>query len=113
MGRQRDWRGDRGTGRGPADRADRPPLPQAPRTADRRLMHWLLVFFGAGLGAVARHGMNRAGLALLGPGFPWWTLGVNVLGSFLIGLLAGLFAGWETGHNARLFLTTGFLGGFT
>lgn len=76
-------------------------------------MHWLLVFFGAGLGAVARHGMNRAGLALLGPGFPWWTLGVNVLGSFLIGLLAGLFAGWETGHNARLFLTTGFLGGFT
>ena len=76
-------------------------------------MHWLLVFVGGGLGAAARHGMNRAGLALLGPGFPWWTLTVNVLGSFLIGLLAGLFGAMETGHNARLFLVTGVLGGFT
>ena len=76
-------------------------------------MHWLLVFIGGGLGSVARHGVNRAGLALLGPGFPWWTFAVNVLGSFLIGLLAGLFGALETGHNARLFLITGFLGGFT
>ena len=76
-------------------------------------MHWLLVFVGGGLGAMARHGINRAGLALLGPGFPWWTLAVNFLGSFLIGLLAGLFGAMETGHNLRLFLTTGFLGGFT
>jgi fluoride exporter len=76
-------------------------------------MHWLLVFVGGGLGAMTRHGVNRAALALVGPGFPWWTLAVNVLGSFLIGLLAGLFGAMETGHNARLFLTTGFLGGFT
>ena len=76
-------------------------------------MHWLLVFIGGGLGSVARHGINRAGLALLGPGFPWWTLTVNVVGSFLIGLLAGLFGALETGQNARLFLITGFLGGFT
>lgn len=76
-------------------------------------MHWLLVFVGGGLGAMARHGANRAGLALLGPGFPWWTLAVNVAGSLMIGLLAGLFGALETGHNARLFLITGFLGGFT
>ena len=76
-------------------------------------MHWLLVFIGGGLGAVARHGVNRAGLAMLGPGFPWWTFAVNVAGCFLIGLLAGLFGSLETGHNARLFLITGFLGGFT
>lgn len=76
-------------------------------------MHWVLVFVGGGIGAVARHGVNRAGLALLGPGFPWWTLAVNVAGSFLIGLLAGMFGALETGHHARLFLTTGFLGGFT
>lgn len=74
---------------------------------------YLLVFIGGGLGAAARHGINRAGLALLGPGFPWWTLGINVLGSFLIGLAAGLFGAMETGHNMRLFLTTGVLGGFT
>ena len=76
-------------------------------------MHWLLVFFGGGMGAAARHAINRAGLALLGPGFPWWTLAVNVTGSFAIGLLAGLFGAMETGQNARLFLITGFLGGFT
>jgi CrcB protein len=76
-------------------------------------MHWLLVFVGGGLGAMARHAVGRAGLAMLGPGFPWWTLAVNVLGSFLIGLLAGLFGALETGHGARLFLVTGFLGGFT
>jgi CrcB protein len=74
---------------------------------------YMLVFIGGGLGAVARHGINRAGLALLGPGFPWWTLAVNVTGSFAIGLLAGLFGAWEAGHNLRLFLTTGVLGGFT
>jgi CrcB protein len=74
---------------------------------------YLLVFIGGGLGAVARHGVNRAGLALLGPGFPWWTMAVNIAGSFLIGLLAGLFGAMETGHNMRLFLTTGVLGGFT
>ena len=76
-------------------------------------MSWLLVFVGGGLGSLARHGINRAGLALIGPGFPWWTMAVNVAGSFLIGLLAGLFGGWETGQSARLFLITGFLGGFT
>jgi len=76
-------------------------------------MHWLLVFVGGGLGAMARHGVNRAGLATLGPGFPWWTLAVNVGGSLAIGLLAGLFGAMETGHNSRLFLITGFLGGFT
>ncbi len=74
---------------------------------------YLLVFLGGGLGAAARHGVNRAGLALLGGGFPWWTLAVNVVGCLLIGMLAGLFGTLETGQNARLFLTTGFLGGFT
>ena len=76
-------------------------------------MHWLLVFIGGGLGSLSRHAINRAGLAALGPGFPWWTFAVNVAGSFAIGLLAGLFGAMETGHHARLFLITGFLGGFT
>lgn len=74
---------------------------------------YLLVFFGGGLGAAARHVVNRIGLESLGPGFPWWTMAVNVTGSFAIGLAAGLFGAFETGHNLRLFLTTGFLGGFT
>ena len=76
-------------------------------------MHWLLVFVGGGLGAVSRHGVGRATLHWLGAGFPWGTLAVNVVGSFLIGLAVGLFDAFGTGQQTRLFLATGFLGGFT
>lgn len=76
-------------------------------------MHWLLVFVGGGLGAVSRHAVGRATLHAFGPGFPWGTLAVNVVGSFLIGLLIGLFSALGTGQPGRLFLVTGFLGGFT
>ena len=77
---------------------------------------WILVFLGGGLGAAARHGVNVAGTRLLGFGFPWATLTVNVVGSLLMGLIAGWLAfkagiGWS--QHLRLFLTTGFLGGFT
>lgn len=77
---------------------------------------WLLVFAGGGLGAAARHGVNLAGMRLLGIDFPWGTIFVNVVGSLIMGLIAGWLAfkagiGWS--QHLRLFLTTGFLGGFT
>ena len=77
-------------------------------------MGYILVFIGAGIGGALRHGVNLAAVRLLGYGFPFGTLVVNVLGSFLIGLLAGYFA-YRTGvsQHLRLFLTTGILGGFT
>lgn len=77
-------------------------------------MGYLIVFIGSGIGGALRHGVNLAAVRLLGYGFPFGTLVVNVLGSFLIGLLAGYFA-YRTGLNQhlRLFLTTGILGGFT
>jgi fluoride exporter len=74
----------------------------------------LLVFLGAGLGGVARYGVNQLAVAWLGLAFPWATLAVNVVGSFLMGLCAEVivarFGGWP---EARLFLMTGVLGGFT
>ena len=77
-------------------------------------MPYLIVFVGAGLGGALRHAVNVAAVRLLGSGFPFGTLIVNVLGSFLIGLLAGYFAFRpEVGQHLRLFLTTGLLGGFT
>lgn len=76
----------------------------------------LLVFVGGGIGAAARHGMNILIPRLLGSNFPWATMIENVLGSLLIGILAAFFAfkadaAWS--QHARLFLTTGILGGFT
>jgi fluoride exporter len=75
---------------------------------------FLIVFLGAGIGGALRHGVNLAAVRLFGYGFPFGTLVVNIVGSFLMGLCAGYF-GWRTGvpQHMRLFLTTGILGGFT
>jgi fluoride exporter len=77
-------------------------------------MGYLMVFVGAGIGGSLRHGVNLGAARLFGAGFPVGTMIVNVVGSFLIGLLAGYFT-CRTGvpQNTRLFLTTGILGGFT
>jgi len=79
------------------------------------VLGYALVFVGGGLGAAARHAVNRAAAGLGGPGYPAGTLIVNVTGSLVMGLLAGWFAsrGEMTTPEVRLFLTTGILGGFT
>ena len=75
-------------------------------------MNTLLVFLGAGLGGVLRHGVNLAALRL-GSGFPWGTLGINVVGSVLMGLVTGWLALRGGPPQTRLFVATGILGGFT
>ena len=75
---------------------------------------YLAVFVGGGLGAALRHAVNRAALAWFGPGFPYGTLTVNVVGGLLMGVLAELFLVKGGGSQEfRLFLITGLLGGFT
>lgn len=74
---------------------------------------FLIVFLGAGLGGAARHGVNLAVLRL-GLTAPVGTLAVNVVGSFLMGVLAEYFAlRAHLPQQWRLLLTTGVLGGFT
>lgn len=74
----------------------------------------LSVALGGALGASARYLFAAQALRLFGPNFPWGTLGVNVIGSFLIGALveAGALRLSLT-PEMRAFLVTGVLGGFT
>ena len=76
---------------------------------------YALVFIGGGVGAAARHWVNRVALSLVGPDYPAGTMIVNVTGSLAMGMLAAWFAfrGETTTAAERLFLTTGVLGGFT
>ena len=78
-------------------------------------MNYALVFLGGGLGAAARHGVNRFAFAVFGPMVPAGTLIVNVFGSFAMGLLIAALADVPggTSQHLRLFLATGVLGGFT
>jgi fluoride exporter len=69
---------------------------------------------GGALGSVSRYGFNHAITRLLGESFPWGILLINVLGSLLIGMVGAYWMVRSPGADvARLFLTTGFLGGFT
>ena len=70
------------------------------------------VALGGALGAMARYLAGMAALRALGPGFPWATLAVNVLGSFLMGILVVALAHFSANRLAP-FLMTGLLGGFT
>lgn len=78
-------------------------------------MDFLTVFLGAGVGGAIRHGVNLATVRLLpGVTFPVATLFINVLGSFLMGIIAESFVlRGSAEHPLRLLLTTGVLGGFT
>jgi len=74
----------------------------------------LFVAAGGAVGASARYLVGVASGRLLGFGFPWGTLTVNVLGCFLMGLLIEAMAlRWTVSNELRAFLTVGMLGGFT
>ena len=74
----------------------------------------LAIAVGGGLGSVVRHYVITAASGLWGQNFPYGTLLVNVLGSFIIGALMEITAQkWQVSLETRAFLVTGCLGGFT
>ena len=78
------------------------------------LRMWIPVFIGGGVGSLLRFGVQCAMHRWVVPFlFPWATLGVNVAGSFLIGLFYVWSARFHYPEDVRLFLTTGLCGGFT
>ncbi|MFM7027132.1 MAG: fluoride efflux transporter CrcB [Chakrabartia sp.] len=70
------------------------------------------VMFGGALGAAARY-LAASALGTRAGGWPLGTFCVNLLGGFLMGLLAALVLKGTASETARLFLGVGVLGGFT
>ena len=76
-------------------------------------MNVLLVAIGAAVGGVARYLIGGWLASLLGAGFPWGTVFVNVTGSFVIGVVLVLVQGGALPAGARPFVAVGILGGYT
>lgn len=78
------------------------------------MYHLALVAAGGAVGASLRHLVNLATLRLFGPGYPWGTLAVNVVGSLAMGLFVALLAlKFQGNASLRLLVATGIFGGFT
>jgi CrcB protein len=74
----------------------------------------LAVALGGAIGSVARYLVGIGSTKLFGLAFPWGTLIINIVGSFLIGAFAESFAlRWDAPQAMRVFLTVGICGGFT
>ena len=75
-----------------------------------KIMKFIYVFLAGGLGSLLRYAI---GIVLPSCFFPWTTAGINIIGSFAIGVLAGVGSkiGWN--DNLQIALTIGFCGGFT
>jgi CrcB protein len=77
---------------------------------------YLWIALGGALGTVARYWMTNAVAALTGPLFPWGTILINIIGSFIIGLVAHMTT--PVGRipipfDMRAFILVGICGGYT
>jgi len=79
------------------------------------MQNTLFVLFGGALGSIARYLVSTFANQRLQAGgmFPYGTLAVNLIGSFLAGLVFGLTIESEHQKTWRILLITGFMGGFT
>lgn len=80
------------------------------------MVTYLWIALGGALGTVARYWMTNAVAALTGPMFPWGTILINIIGSFIIGLVAHMTT--PVGRvpipfDMRAFILVGICGGYT
>ena len=74
----------------------------------------ILIGLAGGAGALSRYALAGLAQRLAGPGFPWGTFTVNMLGSLVFGLLWGLFENRiAISGETRIIILTGFMGAFT
>ena len=75
---------------------------------------WFWIGLGGAAGTLARYGLSTWCEQRLGDGFPYGTLAVNVIGSFLLGAIGEIAATTQLlSPTLRLSLSTGVMGGFT
>ena len=77
------------------------------------MLRFFYVGVGGAVGALLRYLVSGWIYRFAAGGFPWGTLAVNLIGSFIIGLLWGVFEISIISQNLRLFLFMGILGSFT
>lgn len=78
------------------------------------MLNYILVSAGAAIGGALRYGLSSFIQRNQSIIFPYGTLVVNVLGSFILGIIMFYLNEKELiGNEFRLFLTVGFCGGFT
>ncbi len=80
------------------------------------MVTYLWIALGSALGGMARYWMTLAMATVTGLQFPWGTIAINILGSFVIGFVAALTGAegrFDVPNDARLFVMTGLCGGFT
>jgi len=73
----------------------------------------IAVAIGGAIGAMSRYAISSHIARMMGSGFPWGTLAVNLIGSFLMGLLAPLLLSRISSPEIRGFITVGVLGSLT
>ena len=79
-------------------------------------MNYFWIFVGSALGGIARYWCSGVAARLIGETFPWGTLIVNVVGSFIIGFFAtitGPDGRWLVSTTGRQFVMVGLCGGYT
>lgn len=72
-----------------------------------------LLAAGGAIGTLFRYSLSGITYKLIDGVFPWGTLFVNLIGSFIIGILWGFFEAENISSNMRSFVFVGILGGFT
>jgi CrcB protein len=80
------------------------------------MMTYMWIALGSALGGMARHWCTMVAATWFGAAFPWGTLFINIIGSFIIGLffaLTGPEGRLQVPLDARLFVMTGICGGYT
>lgn len=73
----------------------------------------IFIAVGGAIGTLLRYGISGIIYRVSDPVFPWGTLGVNLIGSFIAGFLWEAFERTAVSPDIRTFVFIGILGGFT